>query len=83
MTAPRYRSHSSYWFVFRLDEAHWPVQGTNVVEVTLHERDPEATPLIYVRDVELEVRYPARARALIAAYTTTDPDLGPYECGVT
>ena len=27
MTAPRYRSHSSYWFVFWLDEAHWPVQG--------------------------------------------------------
>ena len=82
MTAPRYRSHSSYWFVFRLDEAHWPAQGTNVVEVTLHERDPEATPLIYVRDVELEVRY-LRGKSTYRGVHNTDPDLGPYECGVT
>ena len=82
MTAPRYRSHSSYWFVFRLDEAHWPVQGTNVVEVTLHERDSEATPLIYVRDVELEVRY-LRGKSTYRGGHNTDPDLGPYECGVT
>ncbi|MCY3788892.1 MAG: hypothetical protein OXH63_08895, partial [Gemmatimonadetes bacterium] len=82
MTAPRYRSHSSYWFVFRLDEAHWPVQGTNVVEVTLHERDPEATPLIYVRDVEIEVRY-LRGKSTYRGVHNTDPDLGPYECGVT
>lgn len=69
MTAPRYRSHSSYWFVFRLDEA-------------LHERDPEATPLIYVRDVELEVRY-LRGKSTYRGVHNTDPDLGPYECAVT
>ena len=82
MTAPRYRSHSSYWFVFRLDEAHWPVEGTNVVEVTLHERDSEATPLIYVRDVELEVRY-LRGKSTYRGVHNTDSDLGPYECAVT
>ena len=57
MSAPRYRTGSGYWFVFRLDRAHWPRKGKNTLEVTLEKRDPGVTPQIYVRDVELEIRY--------------------------
>lgn len=39
MSAPRYRVRG-YWYVFRLDREHWPVKGTNSLEVTLLERDP-------------------------------------------
>jgi hypothetical protein len=57
MSAPRYRTGSGYWFVFRLDRAHWPRRGNNNLEVTLERRDPVVTPEVYVRDVELEIRY--------------------------
>lgn len=57
MSAPRYRTGSGYWFVYRLDRAHWPRKGKNILEVTLEKRDPDVTPQIYVRDVELEIRY--------------------------
>ena len=39
MSSPRYRVRG-YWYVFRLDREHWPVKGTNSLEVTLLERDP-------------------------------------------
>ncbi len=57
MQAPRYRTGSGYWFVYRLNPAHWPRQGLNTLEVTLLERDSDITPQIYIRDVELEVKY--------------------------
>ena len=57
MRAPRYRAGSGYWFIYRLDPSHWPQKGNNVLEVTLLLRDPEVTPLCYVRDVELEIKY--------------------------
>ena len=57
MDAPRYRTHSSYWFIFKLDRDHWPIQGDNNIEVTLRYRDPDMTPEMMVRDVELEIRY--------------------------
>ena len=33
MTAPRYRTGSGYWFIYRLDEAYWPQRGDNTLEV--------------------------------------------------
>jgi hypothetical protein len=78
MSAPRFRAHSSYWFVFKLDKAHWPIQGQNAVEVTLEYRDPEVTPLLYIRDVELEIKY-LRGKSSYRGPHNTDPDLGPYE----
>jgi hypothetical protein len=77
-SAPRYRSHSSYWFIFKLDRDHWPREGNNTVEVTLHHRAPDVTPEIYVRDVELEIKY-LRGKSLHRGQHSTDPDLGPYE----
>lgn len=74
MKAPRYRTGSGYWFVFRLDEPHWPVNGANNLKVTLHHRDEEVTPQIYVRDVELEIKYLMGKHF----HRGQDADLGPY-----
>ena len=27
MRAPRYRTGSGYWFIYRLDPSHWPQKG--------------------------------------------------------
>lgn len=80
MKAPRYRVTEAYWYVFRLDREHWPARGSNTLEVTLVERDPEVTPPIYLRDVELEIKYlegNSFQRGLV------DADLGPYEHATT
>jgi hypothetical protein len=76
MKAPRYRTGSGYWFVLRLDRNHWPVRGVNRLEITLLERDPDVTPQIFVRDVELETRY-LMGKNYHRPFV--DPDLGPYE----
>jgi hypothetical protein len=57
MGARCYRTGSGYWFIFRLDGEDRPLQGTNRIEVLLLERDRVVTPQIYLRDVELEVKY--------------------------
>ena len=57
MRAPRYRTGSGYWFIWKLDPSHWPQKGRNVLEVTLLQRDSDVTPQPYVRDVELELKY--------------------------
>ena len=57
MSAPRYRTGSGYWFVFRLDRSHWPRKGNNTLEITLDRRDSSVTPQIYIRDIELEICY--------------------------
>tara|TARA_Y100000588_G_scaffold287299_1_gene305405 strand:+ start:591 stop:2177 length:1587 start_codon:yes stop_codon:yes gene_type:complete len=57
MSAPRYRTGSGYWFVFRLDRDHWPRKGKNSLQIILDKRDKAVLPQIYVRDVELEIRY--------------------------
>ena len=75
MKAPRYRTGSGYWFVFRLDEDHWPVMGANMLQVTLHNRDMEITPQTYLRDVELEIKYLMGKHF----HRGQDPDLGKYE----
>ncbi len=75
MSAPRYRTGSGYWFVFRPDRALWPREGFNALEVSLLERDPDVTAQIYIRDVELEIKY-LMGRSF---HRIDDPDLGPSE----
>ena len=75
MTAPRYRVFG-YWYVFRLDREHWPVKGRNELEIELMERDPDVTPLINVRDVELDIKY-LMGKSYHRGFV--DADLGPYE----
>ena len=75
MSAPRYRVFGQ-WYVFRLDREHWPAKGSKTLEVTLLERDPNVTPPIAVRDVELETRY-LMGKSFHRGFV--DPDLGPYE----
>ncbi|MBT4502719.1 MAG: hypothetical protein HOC74_33615 [Gemmatimonadetes bacterium] len=75
MQAPRYRTGSGYWFVFDLESSHWPRKGNNVLEVELQRRDRQAIPTIYIRDVELEIKY-----LMGKNYNRgQDADLGPYE----
>ena len=75
MSAPRYRTGSGYWFVYRLDRDHWPRRGENTIEVTLIRRDPDVTAEILVRDVELETKYLMGKNF----HRGQDLDLGPYE----
>ena len=75
MKAPRYRTGSGYWFVFRLDRGTWPVRGANNLTVTLKQRDADLTMDAVLRDVEIEVRY------LMGKQFNRgqDPDLGPTD----
>ena len=77
LDAPRFRSHPSYWFIFKLGPEYWPRTGDNLIEVTLAFRDPEAAPAVHVRDVELEIKY-LRGKSHFRGALYTDPDLGPY-----
>ena len=77
MSAPRNRVQSGYWFIFKLDREHWPVQGNNTLEVTLVETDPKLiTPTAYIRDVELETKY-LMGKNFHRGFV--DGDLGPYD----
>ena len=80
MSAPRHRGGPTYWFVFRLDQEHWPQQGDNTLEVTLLERDPDLLGEVSLRDVELEIKY-LMGKSFHRGYV--DPDLGPYEHAVS
>ncbi len=73
MRAPRYRVFG-YWFIYRLDPEHWPVQGKNRVEVTLLHRDSDIISALNLRDVELEIKYLAGKNFARGQ----DPDVGPY-----
>ena len=75
MIAPRYRTGYGYWYVYRLDRDHWPVQGLNTLEVALTEYDDEVAVEPYLRDVELETRYLLGK----SFHRGNDPDLGPIE----
>jgi hypothetical protein len=77
MSAPRYRM-GGYWWVFRLDRHHWPVEGENSLEIELIERDSEVHEPIYVRDVELEIKY-LMGKNFHRDFV--DTDLGPYMDG--
>ena len=61
--------------LFLLDSDTWPVGRNNVVSIELLARDPAVTPTLFLRDVELEVRY-LMGRHFHCAFV--DPDLGPY-----
>ena len=80
MSGPRNRSGPTYWFIFRLDRAHFPQPGENELEVTLLERDPDVLGEVSLRDVELELKY-LMGRNFHRGYV--DPDLGPYGGGVS
>ena len=75
MSAPRYRTGSGYWFVYRLDRTHWPKRGQNALEVTLLKRDSAVIPEVFIRDVELETKYLMGKNY----HRGQDADLGPYE----
>ena len=74
MRSPRYRVFG-YWYVFQLDSRHWPVQGTNELEVTLTHRDQALGPPLAVRDVELDIKYLLGRNF----HRGDDVDLGPSE----
>jgi hypothetical protein len=74
MSAPRYRVFG-YWFVYRLEQEHWPRQGKNMLEMVLTRRDPDVTPQVFVRDVEMDVKYLMGKNF----HRGQDPDLGAYE----
>ena len=76
MSAPRYRTESGYWFIFRLDGENLPAQGANRIEVLLLERDPDVTPRVFLRDVELEIKY-LMGKNFHRGFV--DADLGSYE----
>lgn len=75
MKAPRYRTGSGYWFIWRLDQNHWPVRGANNLQIVLLEDDPDTLPSIYLRDVEMEIKY-LKGHHFNRGQ---DSDLGPYE----
>jgi hypothetical protein len=75
MSAPRYRTGSGYWFIFKLDREHWPRQGKNTIEITLGKRDPDVTPEVFLRDVELEVQYLLGKNF----HRGQDIELGPFD----
>jgi hypothetical protein len=75
MSAPRYRTGSGYWHVFKLDKAHWPKMGENKIEIELLKRDAQALPELFVRDVELQIKY-LMGRNF---HRGQDMDLGPCE----
>jgi hypothetical protein len=75
MSSPRFRV-GGYWFVFRLDREHWPTQGANRIDVTLRKRDADVTPGIFLRDVELDIKY-LMGKNFHRGFV--DDDLGPYE----
>ena len=75
MSAPRYRTGSGYWYILKLDEKYWPQQGANSLAVDLLRRDAQALPDIFVRDVELDIKY-LMGRNF---HRGQDIDLGPFE----
>ncbi|MBI82135.1 MAG: hypothetical protein CMJ81_02975 [Planctomycetaceae bacterium] len=74
MRSPRYRVFG-YWYVFELDSGHWPVQGTNELEVTLTHRDQDLGRPLAVRDVELDIKYLLGRNF----HRRDDVELGPSE----
>jgi len=74
MSSPRYRTGSCYWFIYRLDQVHWPRKGQNTIEVTLLRRDSDVVAEVAVRDVELEIKYLMGKNF----HRGQDPDLGSY-----
>ena len=81
MSGPRNRSGPTYWFIFRLDQAHFPQRGERYeLEVTLLERDPDVLGEVSLRDVELELKY-LMGRNFHRGYV--DPDLGLHSSGAS
>jgi hypothetical protein len=77
MQAPRYRVFG-YWFIWRLPRGNWPTRGKNRIEVTLTQRDPDLTPPVVLRDVEMEIKYLMGKNF----HRGQDTDLGPVQISV-
>ena len=75
MVAPRYRVNNCYWHIYRLDRNHWPRKGSNTLEITLTQRDPDITPQIFLRDLELDIKYLMGKNF----HRGQDPDLGEVQ----
>ena len=75
MSAPRYRTGSGSCYIFKLDEKYWPQQGANSLAVDLLRRDAQVLPDIFVRDVELDIKY-LMGRNF---HRGQDIDVGPFE----
>lgn len=73
--SPRHRLFG-YWFVFKLDGDHWPLEGENTLEITLDTRDIVLTGDPVVRDIELEIKY-LMGKSFHRGFV--DQDLGPYD----
>jgi hypothetical protein len=58
-----------------LDKAHWPKMGENKIEIELLKRDAQALPELFVRDIELQIKY-LMGRNF---HRGQDMDLGPCE----
>ena len=54
----------------------WTSWWAQYVEVSLLERDPDVTPQVQLRDVELEIKY-LMGKNFHRDFV--DPDLGPYD----
>jgi hypothetical protein len=76
LTGPRGGGSGGYWFVYTLNEDNWPVEGNNLLEVTLDHRDPDVISDVTVRQVELETKY-LMGKNFRRGFV--DPALGPYE----
>ncbi|MCY3756974.1 MAG: hypothetical protein OXG96_04565, partial [Acidobacteria bacterium] len=70
----RFRVNNAYWYIYRLDRDHWPRRGKNTIEVTLNKRDPDITPSLKLRDIEIETRYLMGKNYY---RSNEDTDLGP------
>mgnify|MGYP001224618492 FL=1 len=77
MSAPRYRVFG-YWYIFRLGSELLPVQGDNVIGMTLSRRDTDVSVPVQLRDVELDVKY-LMGKNFYRGPSFNDSDLGPYE----
>ena len=55
-----------------------PVQGDNVIGMTLTRRDPDVSVPVQLRDVELDVKY-LMGKNFYRGPSCNDSDLGPYE----
>ena len=75
MQAPRYRTGSGYWFIYKLDQDQWPKKDENTLQISLLQRATGITSQIYIRDIELEIKYLMGKNF----YRGDDPDLGIYE----
>jgi len=75
MQAPRYRTGSGYWFIYKLEQDQWPKKDENTLQISLLQQATDITSQIYIRDIELEIKYLMGKNF----HRGDDSDLGIYE----